>query len=188
MVERKPGFFRRFSLAFSAFARIIADQNFASDIIRIKRGELRILQEQAASAPTEEIPAPPLREASPDAALQLLGLLQQEGRFIDFVQENITSFTDDEVGAAARVVHEGCRKTLNEHFAFVPVREEQEGSRVTVNEGFNATELRLTGNVVGQPPFTGTLMHRGWRVSRVTLPRLVAGHDAHIVAAAEIEL
>lgn len=152
-------------------------------------------------APTEAHPEEPataavpkvhltkqLKSANPDAALQLLSLLQQEARFIDFVQEELTGFSDAEVGAAARVVHEGGQKVLKEYFSLEAVRDEQEESRITMPEGFDATTVRLTGNVVGQAPFTGILVHRGWKASEVKLPKLAEGHDAHIVAAAEVEL
>ena len=133
-----------------------------------------------------EVPA--VKESSPESALQFLALLQQEARLIDFVQEEIGSYSDEEVGAAARIVHEGCKKAINECFTLSPIRTEDEESRVTLVEGFNASEVRLTGNVVGSPPFTGTLIHRGWRAKAVTLPKLSAGHDATIIAAAEVEL
>ena len=89
---------------------------------------------------------------------------------------------------AVRVVHEGCRKALRQHFVTEPVRAESEGSRITLEEGFDASAVRLTGNVVGQPPFSGTLAHRGWRVTEVKLPKIAAGHDVNIVAPAEVEL
>lgn len=129
-----------------------------------------------------------LKEYTPDAALQVLGLLQKEARFIDFIKEDITSYSDADVGAAARVVHEGCNKTIKEHFSLAPIRSEQEGSRITLPAGFDAAANRLTGNIVGQAPFTGTLVHKGWRVTDVRLPKLTQGHDPNIVAAAEIEL
>ena len=129
-----------------------------------------------------------VKESSPESALQFLGLLQQEARLIDFVQEEIGLYSDEEVGAAARVVHEGSKKAINEYFTLSPIRTEDEESRVTLAEGFNASEVRLTGNVVGSAPFTGTLIHRGWRVEAVNLPKLSAGHDTTIVAAAEVEL
>ena len=59
---------------------------------------------------------------------------------------------------------------------------------VTLPEGFDAAAVRVTGNVVGKAPFTGTLSHRGWRVADTRLPKLAAGHDAAIVAQAEVEL
>ena len=133
-------------------------------------------------------PAPQLREAPHEAALQLLGLLQRDARFIDFIEEDVKAYSDADIGAAARVVHEGCRKVLREHFSLAPLRSEAEGSRITLPEGFDAAAVRVTGNVVGKAPFTGTLSHRGWRVTDTRLPQLAAGHDAAIVAQAEVEL
>jgi hypothetical protein len=120
--------------------------------------------------------------------LQLLALFQREARLIDFTQENLNSYSDADVGAAARVVHEGCTKVLREHFTLVPVRAEAEGARITLNAGFDAQAVRLTGNVVGQPPFNCNLSHRGWRATEVRLPKLAAGHDATVLAQAEVEL
>ena len=59
---------------------------------------------------------------------------------------------------------------------------------VKLPAGFDASEVKLTGNVVGEPPFSGTLQHRGWRVADVRLPRIVKGHHVEIVAPAEVEL
>jgi hypothetical protein len=115
-------------------------------------------------------------------------LLQQDGRFIDFIQEDIAGFSDAEIGAAARVVHEGCRKVLREHFTLEAVRGEPEGAHVTLEPGFDAAALRLTGNVVGDPPFTGTLTHKGWVAMETKLPKLAASHNINILAPAEVEL
>jgi hypothetical protein len=152
----------------------------------------------AETAPTpsreaeKQAPAKPetvvLRETTPDAALQLLGLLQKEGRFIDFIQENVGAYSDADIGAAARVVHEGCSKVLRQHFELGPVRSEAEGNRITLPKGFDASAVRLTGNIVGEPPFTGTLVHRGWRLKNIKLPKVTEGHDVKILAAAEVEL
>ncbi|MDO9167564.1 MAG: DUF2760 domain-containing protein [Methylobacter sp.] len=129
-----------------------------------------------------------LKEATPDAALQLLGLLQKEARFIDFIKEDIAAFSDADIGVAARVVHEGCNKAINEHFTLATVRSEQEGSKITLPQGFDAATVRLTGNIVGLAPFTGTLVHKGWQVTGIRLPKLTSGHNAAIVAPAEVEL
>jgi hypothetical protein len=153
--------------------------------------EIRIVEkivqiEKRVQAP---IPEPVvLKEYTPDAALQLLGLLQKEARFIDFIMEDVTVYSDTEIGAAARVVHQGCNKAISEHFTFAPVRSEQEGSRITLQAGFDAAANRLCGNIIGQAPFTGTLIHKGWKATDVRLPKLAQGHDPKIVAAAEIEL
>jgi hypothetical protein len=129
-----------------------------------------------------------LKESTPDAALQLLGLLQKEARFIDFIKEDITSYNDADIGVAARVVHEGCNKALNEHFTLAPIRSEQEGGKITLQQGFDASAVRLTGNIVGSAPFKGTLIHKGWQVTNIRLPKLTQGHNATILAAAEVEL
>lgn len=138
-----------------------------------------------------QAPAPDpvvLKEATPDAALQLLSLLQKEARFIDFIKENISTYSDADIGVAARVVHEGCNKAINEHFTLAPVRTEQEGNRITLQKGFDAATVRLTGNIVGAAPFNGTLIHKGWQVTDLRLPKLTQGHNAAIIAPAEVEL
>jgi hypothetical protein len=174
MAASTSSFFARVASALAVAARYVSDREFAAGVERARRG-------QAA-------PAPALQEALPDAALQMLGLLQRDGRLVDFLQEDLTGYSDAQVGAAARVVHEGCRKTLREHLVLTPVREEAEGARITLEHGFDPTAVRLVGNVVGEPPFAGTLTHRGWRVGEVRLPRVAAGHDLRVLAAAEVEL
>jgi hypothetical protein len=128
--------------------------------------------------------APPAEEGS-SSALVLLGVLQREGRLVDFVEQDIDAFSDAEVGAAARVVHAGCRKALRGACAVEPVRAEAEEAVVEVAA---LDGVKLTGSVGGKPPYRGVLRHRGWRVTKLDLPEPVDGHDAHVVAAAEIEV
>jgi len=129
-----------------------------------------------------------LKEASADAALQLLGLLQKEARFIDFIKEDISRFSDADVGMVARVVHEGCNKAILGHFSLATVRTETEGQSVTVPAGFDASQVRLIGNIVGSAPFTGKLIHKGWQVTDTRLPKMTQGYNSAIIAPAEIEL
>ena len=130
----------------------------------------------------------PLQEASPAAACQLLSLLQSEARFVDFIQEDLTAATDEQIGAAARIIHTGSKKVINEYFTLTPIRSEEEESQVTVAEGFNPSEVKLIGNVLGSAPYRGILVHAGWKISSVNLPKLAQGHNTNIVAAAEVEL
>ncbi len=127
-------------------------------------------------------------EAARIAPLQLLGLLQRQGRLIDFLQQDITDFDDADVGAAARVVHEGCRKALGAHAVIEPIRDEPEESEVAIDEGFDPAAIKLSGQVAGKPPFRGTLRHRGWRVRKLELPTPLEGHDFEVVAPAEVEI
>ena len=153
--------------------------------------EIKIVEKIVEVEKIVQLPAPEpivLKEASADAALQLLSLLQKEARFIDFIQENMSAFSDADIGAAARIVHNGCAKVIKTHFTLTPVSQDQEGARVTLNTGFDASRFRLTGNIVGEAPFTGTLVHKGWQVTDLNLPKLTEGHNANILAAAEVEL
>jgi hypothetical protein len=153
--------------------------------------EVKIVEKIVEVEKIVQAPAPEpvvLKEATPDAALQLLSLLQKEARFIDFIKEDVSAYSDAEIGAAARVVHQGCSKAVSEHFTLAPVSNDPEGNRVTLNKGFDAASFRLTGNIVGEAPFTGTLVHKGWQVTDLRLPKLTEGHNAKIVAPAEVEL
>ena len=143
-------------------------------------------------------PAPAPRPAAPsatdlaghhrDGALALLALLQREGRLVDFLRESIEDYDDADIGAAARDIHRGCRKVMEEHFVMESVMPGQEEARVVVPAGFDPGEVRLVGKVSGQPPFTGTLRHHGWRVLEVKLPTLTDGVDRRVVAPAEVEI
>lgn len=184
-----PSVLSRLVIGLSAFWRILGNPQFAAAVAALRDAAPNAAPDAAAAPEKPITPATPvLREAEPNAALQLLGLLQQEGRFIDFLKEDVTTYSDADVGAAARVVHEGCSKALREHFNIEPVRGETEGTRITLAAGFDSTAVRLTGNLVGQAPYTGNLNHRGWRVTESRLPQVAAGHDLSILAPAEVEL
>lgn len=171
-------------------------------MMRCKKKQMQVINQPPAKTPEPEVkivevekivqaPAPEpviLKESTPDAALQLLGLLQNQARFIDFIKEDIAAYSDADIGVAARVVHEGCNKAINEHFTLAPVRSEQEGGKITLPKGFDAAAVRLTGNIVGEAPFTGTLVHKGWQVTGIRLPKLTQGYNAAIIAPAEVEL
>jgi hypothetical protein len=129
---------------------------------------------------------PPEREHA--SALALLSMLQREGRLIDFLQENVASFSDADVGAAARIIHEGCRKVVQQYLALKPVLPESEGAAVNVPMGFDAQRIRLTGNVAGQPPYSGSLKHHGWVTTEVKFPSVSPALDPRVLAPAEVEL
>ena len=193
-------FFQRLPLALANLFRILFDGAYAARVRSLDlAGEMQnttptATSSAAASAPAMAAapvppPAPPSPSHAPaDSALQLLALLQRDARLIDFTQEDLSAYADADIGAAARVVHEGCRKVLADHFTLQAVRSEAEGSRITLAAGFDANAVRLTGNVVGSAPFSGTLSHPGWRAQEVNLPKLAPGFDTRILAPAEVEL
>jgi hypothetical protein len=136
----------------------------------------------------EPKPAPPLPALPSDApAIQMLAILQRKGRLIDFLQENLSGYDDAQIGAAVRTIHAGCREALLEHVKLEPIYSDSEGSQVTVDAGFDANAVRLVGNVTGQPPFRGTLVHRGWRVAKLDLPRQTSDKEK-VIAPAEVEV
>ena len=182
----RPSFFDRVSLAFSAFFRIVGNPDYAGRIDNLPEGNETPVKPAAAAEPKPALRI--LKEASPDAALQLLGILQRDARLIDFAQEDLSAYSDADIGAAARLVHEGCRKVLREHFMIEPVLRETEGTTIAVSPGFDAAAIRLTGNVVGSAPFNGVVGHRGWRATDVHLPKVADGHNVHVLAPAEVEL
>jgi hypothetical protein len=185
-LSKPPTFMRRVSLAIGAFFALLGDAAFAARYEALRAGPAA--QPTPPPAPPSPPAPPPLKTPSPDSALQLLALLQREARLIDFVGEDLGGYDDAQIGAAARVVHAGCAKVLREHFSLAPVRSEAEGSRITLPAGFDAAAVRLTGHVVGQPPYSGSLSHRGWRVTEVRLPQLAERHDARVITPAEVEL
>lgn len=200
---------QRLVLAFYAFVAVLFRAEVALAVHRIRDARLALGEGAAAAsrAPVQPTPAatpspaaPPLAPVPPPArppepvkldprpALQLLALLQREGRLVDFLEEDLAGFPDASVGAAARAVHAGCKRALQEYLQLEPVMGGAEGARVTVERGFDAAAIRLTGNVVGEPPFQGSLRHHGWRAKEVKLPLPKDGQDASLLAPAEVEL
>ena len=143
----------------------------------------------AAEAVNLAAPVPTANQADAEV-VNFLAILQEKGRLVDFLMDDITSYSDAQVGAAGRVLHEGCKAVLLEHFGIRPMREEGEGSKVTIPPGYAPDDYRLVGKISGEAPFTGTLVHHGWRAEWVKLPRLIgisAGRPPAI-APAEVEL
>jgi hypothetical protein len=132
------------------------------------------------------VPPPPPSDAP---AIQILAILQRQGRLIDFLQEDLGLYDDTQIGAAVRSIHEGCKQALTEHVSLEPIYQEPEGSPVVLQPGFDTQSVRLLGNVVGNPPFRGELRHRGWRVTQLNLPQRVDGQTKDmVVAPAEVEV
>jgi hypothetical protein len=204
MREASPSPLQRLLLAFYAFFAVLFRAEVAMAVGRV-REQRRLAAAPHVPPPAEPAPAvdpasaPPAatetpaasgarEEAAERAALRLLAALQREGRLVDFVQEDLTSFSDAQIGAAARTVHAGCKRAIEEHFRLEPVFRDPEGATVTVASGFDPVAVRLTGNVVGAPPFRGHLRHHGWKARGVSLPRAADALDPSVVAPAEVEL
>jgi hypothetical protein len=201
MVPQLSGF-SRFLLAFSAFLKVWFDRTFAERVWAVQHGAVPALPaaadapkpetvKPAAESPPKvaEAPAKPAASTTALGAAHLLAILQRDGRLVDFLQEDLGDAPDADLAAVVRsTVYSGCRKALQAHLKLAPVSERHEGDMITVEPGFDAHAIRLTGNVVGSPPFKGTLRHRGWKVVEASWPEPPAGYDGTIVAPAEVEL
>ncbi len=120
--------------------------------------------------------------------LHLMSVLQTEGRLLDFLNEDLDQFEDGQIGAAARGVHEGCKQALAKYVAPEPLSKQAEGEAVTVSPGFDPGAYRLSGNVIGDPPFEGKLVHKGWRAGRLNLPDFTLSGDPEIIAPMEVKV
>lgn len=191
------GFGARLWLAIVLPFRVLFDGALAARVTKAADGPEALPPAPEPEPALKEAPKPEPKEVVPEAvepepdttaALQLLAILQREGRFVDFLKEDVSGFSDADIGAAARVVHEGCTRGLKDVLSVEAVRTEEEGAKIELAPGYDAARTRVTGNVVGEPPYTGTLAHHGWQVTDLRLPELIEGHDPSIVAPAEVEI
>jgi hypothetical protein len=193
------GFGKRLSYAFQCFFSVFSKgeipSEIASEIVpaQIQPATMPAPAFDQAPAPYAEAPVvaqakegPSAQEA--DRAVQMLALLQRDGRLIDFITEDISPYQDAQIGAAVRDVHESCRKALEHYMALEPVIASDEGQPVTVEPGFDPAAIKLIGNVTGRPPLRGLLRHRGWRAAQVNLPPLPDSEGRSIIAPAEVEI
>jgi hypothetical protein len=177
------------------FSAAVAEQ--AGEVLEQRKQRLSAQQEkQGAKPPVKAEQQPPKpkqppapRQAARSEAVTLLAALQREARFVDFVKEPLGGYSDAQIGAAARDVHRDCGKLLDRLFALQPVLAEAEDAEVEVPAGFDASRYRLTGNVTGNPPFRGRLVHPGWQATICELPTWSGNPAAaRIVAPVEVEL
>jgi FlaA1/EpsC-like NDP-sugar epimerase len=120
--------------------------------------------------------------------LHVLSVLQREGRLLDFFDEDLSLYDDEQIGAAVRSIQEDCKKTVGKYLAPKPVIDKEEGDEVVVELGFDPDAIKLTGNVTGKPPFKGVLRHRGWKAGKREIPKLSDVLDSTIIVPAEVEM
>src|SRR5580692_5899865 len=183
------GFWERVTFAFRCFFSILFHAEIPNDIAqrRVKPAG------PVPQVPTAVLPSVsrlkeverPASEAF-DRAVQMLALLQRDGRLIDFLAENISTYPDAQLGAAVRTIHESCRRALDHYVKLEPILNSEEDQPVTVQAGFDPAAIKLLGNMAGEPPVRGVLRHKGWRVKEVNLPPLPQGAGRLAVAPAEV--
>jgi hypothetical protein len=170
---------RRWQYAFRALFSLIFKGYIADDIL----DAFRPRQPEAPPAPA--VAKPP--EDQGDRAVQLLAILQRDGRLVDFLMEDLAGYADAQIGAAVRDVHASCRTSLARYITLSPLHAEGEGATVMVDRGVDAARIKVVGNVGGAPPYRGVLRHRGWDATRVELPPLPATFRT-VVAPAVVEV
>jgi hypothetical protein len=177
----------RILLAFRCFFNILFQGALSAELL----GDLKLARrEQAAPGGVPSGPGtqPAAVSRTPaDGALQVLTILQRDSRLVDFLMEDIAAYSDDQVGAAVRELHDQCRDSIARHFTLQPVIDGVEGTPARAPSG-DPHAVRFIGNVPATPPSGGTLRHKGWRAAKVDLPSLAAKEDTSIVAPAEIEI
>ena len=185
------GFWERVAIAFRFFFSILFHGDIPSDIVEKPvqpagpASHLPAAAQASASRPKEtERPA----SQAFDRAVQMLALLQRDGRLIDFLAENISPYPDAQLGTAVRTIHEACRKVLERYVKLEPILNSEEDQPVTVQGGFDPAAIKLLGNVTSEPPIRGVLRHKGWHVKEVNLPPLPQGSGRMVIAPAEVEL
>ena len=173
----------RIALAFKAFFRTLSTSDFAIQVQGLLQGTSTPAIEAKPSVPTPAEPPKPVLDP-----LQLLAILQREGRLVDFLMEDIQGLPDAQIGAAVREVHLKCRKALQDHVPLAAVVETAEDEKMTVVAGYDPSAIRVVGNLGSNPPYTGTVRHRGWQAKSVQLQPLPRGQNPRIIAPAEIEV
>jgi hypothetical protein len=176
----------RIVLAFRCFFNLLFSGELSPETLTAlnltRRGAAPAASPKAASA----APAAPTVRTS-DGALQLLAILQRDSRLVDFLMEDIAAYSDDQVGAAVRELHDQCRDSVARYVKLEPVVDGVEGTYAKA-PGKDASLVKFVGNVPAQPPAGGTLRHKGWRATKVDLPALPTKQDATVIAPAEIEI
>lgn len=177
---------RRILLAFRVFFLTLLNRSIAEQVAKVFDGSVKVETPTPSPQPKQPpAPKPPVRSE----AITLLATLQREARFIDFIEESLAGYTDAQIGAAARDVHRDCGTVLKRLFSLRPAAAEAEGVEVEISAGFDPNRWRLTGNVAGEPPFHGRLVHPGWEATTCELPTWSgSAAAARIVAPAEVEL
>jgi len=170
----------RFLLAIRCFLDVLGSGRLQdSTLARVRPAERK-------AAPALAAPAPRAERAA-DGAVQLLAILQRDSRLVDFLMEDIASYSDDQVGAAVRGLHDQCRDSVAPYVKLQPVIDGVEGA-FTQTPSSDPNLVKFIGNVPAKPPSGGILRHKGWKASKIELPALAGKQDASVIAPAEIEI
>lgn len=176
-------------IAFKAFFKALFNRDFSQKITALLEG--REVEKQLPAPEEKPKEKQDVRKfLIAPGAVQILGLLQREGRLVDFLQEDLSQASDAQVGAVVKsTIYSGCRQAIQQYLTLEPIMaENEEGSEVTVADGFDPATIRLVGQVEGDPPFKGILRHKGWKITKAQLPEITQETENGVICPAEVEL
>src|SRR5262245_27272071 len=163
-------FGQRLVYAFRCFFSLLFKGTIAPDIVEaVAPSQQRVASRPTPAPAAGPAPPPPRAPAEDrgDRAVQLLALLQRDGRLVDFLREEIGAYSDAQIGAAVREVHASCRRAIDRYLPLEPILPDEEGQTTTLGAPVDPSAVKLIGNVGTQTSYRGTVRHRGWRVGRV---------------------
>ena len=182
-----------FKIAWNAFWSIFKSDDLAKTWNDIVANPQPAALPPAEKEKTEAEPQPqetttPAPVTAKGEAVHTLAILQRESRLIDFLQEDIAPYSNEQIGAAVRKVHDDAHNALEKYFKLTPIRTEAEGETITLDKSFDGRQIRLTGKTAGEPPFRGQLLHRGWKAESINLPQRTDAVDPSVICPAEVEI
>jgi hypothetical protein len=122
--------------------------------------------------------------------IALLALLQEKGRFLDFLEQDLVSVSNEQLGVVSRVVHAGCKEVIAKFVTLEPLADRAEGDQIELSSGYDPGSWRLLGHVRDNPPYRGTILHRGWKIVRLSpnsLPERKKGNSVLYPAELQVQ-
>jgi hypothetical protein len=181
----------RIWLAIRSLFAVLFNATVAEKVAKVLDGVATAPEPKVETTPAKPTPAakPVHRAPVRSDAITLLATLQRDARFLDIVQEPLDSYSDAQIGAAARDVLRNCAIVVERLFAPQPALAQEEGSAVEVPVGYDPLRYRVVGTVSGSPPFRGRLTHHGWLATRCELPSFSGNEStANTIAPIEVEV
>jgi hypothetical protein len=176
-------------VATKAFFKLLTNQALSESFDDFASGNLALPAIEVAESKQDSTRTKPEPTSGRSDAISLLSALQREARFLDLVNESLDGYSDEQIGGAARDVIRDCGSVIERMFALQPMTSVQDGESLKTPAEFDPAEYRLTGNVTGDAPFSGTLAHHGWKATKCDVPKYSGSKtSAKIVAPIELEI
>ena len=168
-------------IALKAFFASLGNREKAEQI----KSVLNDTSPQKAIAPADSPKPATTTVKSRDGALTLLAALQREARLVDLIKEDLSQYSDAQVGAAARPCLQQCCGVLDRLVGLQPLLAAADGETVEVGADASPTRYQWIGEGSGT---SGKVVHHGWHATKIELPTWTGEpSDAKIIAAAQVQ-